>query len=311
MLANAGMPLLPPPMLPLLSTIFACLTLLACTGTSPQQTVQAKLDSIAANTPAHIAVKAVIVDSSGTILTEYAINDRDTMISMSVIKFPMVCAMLEGVSQGRFSMSQPVNVSAADAARRTHSPLRDSAGNGPFTTTLERAMSAAVCLSDNIGIDVALDATGGLAAAQSFFVKHSLNGIGAGTTYRDMGQKGATANWMTARSMTDMLYKLYRTELLPATERNWVLQELSSTPTGKRRIRGYLPDSVVVAHKTGSHYESDTSSTARAVNDAGIISHPTGKSILLSILVNDSKLTPLQTEDVIARIARTIYDSIP
>ncbi|HCN04428.1 MAG TPA: hypothetical protein DIS79_02325 [Bacteroidetes bacterium] len=298
-------------MLPLFCTLFACITLFACTGTTPQHNVQTKLDSIVANTPAHIAVKAIVLDSMGTTLAEYAVHERDTMVSMSVIKLPMVCAMLEGVSQGRFLMSQPVLVSAEDAVRSTHSPLRDSAGNGPFTTTLGRAMSAAVCLSDNIGIDVALDATGGLSAAQSFFRNHGLDGIGAGTTYRDMGQKGATANWMTARSMTDMLYRLHRAELFPAAERNWVLRELSTTPTGKRRIRGLLPDSVVVAHKTGSHYESDTSSTARAVNDAGIISHPTGKFILITVLVNDSKLTPLQTEDVIARIARTIYDSIP
>jgi beta-lactamase class A len=80
--------------------------------------------------------------------------------------------------------------------------------------------------------------------------------------------------------------------------------------TGLRRLRGDLPAGTVVADKTGSGEKDATTQMAKATNDVGIISLPSGKGHLaIAVLVSQSKLPGADQEKLIAEIARAAYDS--
>jgi beta-lactamase class A len=71
--------------------------------------------------------------------------------------------------------------------------------------------------------------------------------------------------------------------------------------TGEKRIKGELPPGTVVAHKTGT--------LAGTVDDCGIIYLPDGQGhVVLTVLTKDFTADTSDVEEIIAKIARLVYD---
>ena len=105
----------------------------------------------------------------------------------------------------------------------------------------------------------------------------------------------------TPRAMLALLAKLHRAESITPSNRDILLEIMSRTTTGLRRIRGRLPPGVAVADKTGS--------ACGTTNDAGLITLPHGAGTLaLVVYIKESPLPVPDREDIIADIARLAYD---
>jgi beta-lactamase class A len=77
-----------------------------------------------------------------------------------------------------------------------------------------------------------------------------------------------------------------------------------------RRIRRDLPAGTIVANKTGSGERDSATQTAKATNDVGIITLPSGRGHLaIAVLVSGSKLPDAAQEKLIAELARAAYDA--
>jgi beta-lactamase class A len=113
-------------------------------------------------------------------------------------------------------------------------------------------------------------------------------------------------NWATPLAMLKLLRALHEGRGLSAPSRALLLQLMTESVTGPRRIKGLLPAGAVVAHKTG------TSNTAggltRATNDVGIITLPDGRHMAVAVFVSDSRADEKTRERVIAKIARAAWD---
>jgi pimeloyl-ACP methyl ester carboxylesterase len=72
------------------------------------------------------------------------------------------------------------------------------------------------------------------------------------------------------------------------------------------RIRGNLPPSIQVAHKTGT---GSYDNIINACNDVGIITLPNQHKIILSVFVKDANEGFNVTEQLIANIAQLVYES--
>jgi len=77
-------------------------------------------------------------------------------------------------------------------------------------------------------------------------------------------------------------------------------------PTGAHRLKGFLPEGTVVAHKTGTSGTSN--GLTRATNDVGIVTLPDGRHMAIAVFVSDSKANEAVREGVIAKIARAAWD---
>jgi beta-lactamase class A len=82
---------------------------------------------------------------------------------------------------------------------------------------------------------------------------------------------------------------------------------MTQTPTGPRRIRGLLPESAVVFHKTGTSGTNSKGITA-ATNDVGMVTLPGGKKYAIVVFVADSAGDVALREGVIARISKLSWD---
>ena len=73
------------------------------------------------------------------------------------------------------------------------------------------------------------------------------------------------------------------------------------------RLKGDLPQGVVVEHKTGTSGVTD--GLAHATNDIGLIALPDGRKLAIALFLTDSTADAAARDKTIARIARAAYDA--
>jgi beta-lactamase class A len=97
------------------------------------------------------------------------------------------------------------------------------------------------------------------------------------------------------------LEKLVRREILDPEKCDLALAIMRKCETGEKRIKGQLPPGTPVAHKTGT--------IAGTVNDCGLITLPDGQGrVVLTVFCKDFVEPTEDVEELIARIARLVYD---
>ncbi len=105
----------------------------------------------------------------------------------------------------------------------------------------------------------------------------------------------------TPIAMNTLLEKLFKKEILDPDLCNLAIQIMLKCETGEKRIKGELPRGTVVAHKTGT--------LAGTVDDCGIIYLPDGQGhVAVSILTKDFTADTADVEEILAKIARFVYD---
>ena len=81
---------------------------------------------------------------------------------------------------------------------------------------------------------------------------------------------------------------------------------MTESTTFPARIKGLLPASTVVAHKTGS--SGTRNGLTAATNDIGIVTLPDGRHMAIAVFVSDSKADDATRDAVIAKIARLAWE---
>lgn len=231
-------------------------------------------------------------------------DQRFPMASTS--KIAVAAAFLEGVDQGRWSLtsefplllpvqSRPFSTSAAPVRR------------GQYMTALE-LIDLMISRSSNPATDALIAAVGGVDKVNDWARRA---GIGEfeltrdiATLVRDDGEFDPAVHIdrrdsATPKAMVQLLTGIHQGRWLSPASRNVIVSAMERCRTGTRRIPAMMPQSVTVAHKTGSL--SNTSS------DVGILTAPDGRSIALAIYVTGQS-SRLDREKRIASIARAIYD---
>src|SRR6185436_1171653 len=113
-------------------------------------------------------------------------------------------------------------------------------------------------------------------------------------------------NWATPKAVVELLSALQAGRGLSAASRTLLMQLMTETPTGPRRIKGLLSPTTTVAHKTGT--SGTVKGLTRATNDVGLITLPDGKHLAVAVFVADSKANQGIREDAVAKIARAAWD---
>lgn len=224
----------------------------------------------------------------------------------STSKIAIAATFLEGVDKGRWSLTSefPMMIPTRSAAfSSTRAPVK--AGQYlPATKLLELMLTR----SSNSATDGLLAVVGGPAAVNDWARRAGIDEFNLtrdiATLVRDDGeidpaQRIDMRDSATPKAMVQLLSGLYEGKWLSQSSRNILIGTMENCRTGARRIPASLPDSVTVAHKTGSL--NNTSS------DIGVITTPDGRSIAVAIYVTGQG-GRANREAKIASIARAIYD---
>lgn len=231
-------------------------------------------------------------------------DQRFPMASTS--KIAIAATYLEGVEKGRWTLTSefplliPVRSAkfSSDAA-----PVR----KGKYFQAID-LIEMMITRSSNPATDALLEVVGGPAIVNDWMRRNGIHDFtlsrDIATLVRDDGEFDPASHIdirdsATPNAMTELLVGLERGKYLSADSRRVLLGAMSRTITGKRRIKGLMPETALVSHKTGSL--NNTSS------DVGIIEAPDGRKIAVAIYVTGQGSRPAR-EARIASIARAIYD---
>jgi beta-lactamase class A len=188
------------------------------------------------------------------------------------------------------------------------SPIRDKNPNG-VELSLGELLRFAVSISDGTASDVLLK----LVSAEE--VTKYLNGLGineiiVANSEKEIGKDWETQyhNWATPAASVQLLRSLHERRGISEQSQQLLLKFMTETPTWPTRLKGLLPPTAVVAHKTGS--SGSNGKVFAATNDIGIITLPNGQHVAIAVYVADSPANLATREKVIAQIAKAIWDKM-
>jgi beta-lactamase class A len=268
---------------------------------------QSGLDSILHSVNGVLGVAAIDVSTGDTIV----VNGERHYPMQSVFKFPLALAVLHRVDCGRDSLKELFHISRADLPRGTHSPLRDSHPDTDFTMRLDTLLWYMVALSDNNVCDYFFRYCGGTDSVQAYIRALGITDMSIVATEAGMAESWDVQyrNWSTPMAMARLLEKFVRHKVPGPAGHDFLLRTMAGSPTGPGRIRGFLPKSTIVAHKTGSSGPNEQG-LAAATNDAGVIVLPGGRKIVLVVFLSDSTADEKTRDTVIATVAKIIWDAM-
>lgn len=296
-------------MIRLLKVITLLLGLISC-GPSTEKTelLKKEIERIVSDRNAVVGVSIIANNGKDTI----SLNGDKHFPMQSVFKFHIALAVLSEVDKGNLSLDQKIEIGKDELLPEDFwSPLRDQNPNGGIFT-IERLIQYSVSYSDNTACDVLIRLIGTPKTVEEYIKKSGINNIQINFNEEEMQAKWENMfqNWTTPRAASETLKLFYenRGNLLSKSSYDFFWKTNKETVTGRNRIRGQLPESTVVAHKTGwSGTHKETGITA-AVNNIGVVFMPNGEHFFISVFVTESSENFQTNEKIISDIAKATYD---
>lgn len=265
-----------------------------------------KIDKIAKEVNGKVGISILNIEDRDTI--NY--NGNSYCVMQSVFKFPIAITLLNGVDKGKIDLNKKIHINKNEMTADTWSPLRDKYPEGNVDVSIGDLLKYMVSNSDDIACDVILKTLGGPKNVEDYMRNIGIKEIAMAASEAEMhaGWNIQYMNWCTPRAMVHLLDIFYKKKILSKKSNELLYTLMAETTTGPKRLKGLLPAGTKVAHRTGTSNTNSKGMTP-ATNDVGIISLPNGKHIAIAVFINDAYANEAKLEDVIARIAKTVYDS--
>ena len=261
----------------------------------------------------------------------------------SVFKLPIAIAILNEADHGQIDLAKPVVVTVADLAPGASPIAVTVAREGHHAYPIRELLDLMAGQSDNTAADLLIGVAGGAPRIQQFLRDHGLDGINVSLTEREMAaeyygvpfpngapdplaafeaavrnqapaERTAAAhafsadprNTATAAGLAQLLVKLQTGALLSPASTALLLGIMTRSPVMRQRLKGLLPPTTPVAHKSGT--SATTDGVTAATNDVGVITLPDQSHLAIAVLIKDSSAPDALRDSVIARVAKAAYD---
>lgn len=228
----------------------------------------------------------------------------------SVFKLPLVITAFYLIEKGPLSLDRQVRFLPADRILpHTHSPLQDKYPEANVDVPLRELLRLAITESDNVAADMILRVIGGPSVVNSYMGSIGVTGFhledGEDVLARDLTAQ--YRNWFEPAGAVELLNRIRGNSPLTGGHTDMLLQWMKDSPNAPHRIKGNLPSTAIVMHKTGS--SGTHNGLTAATNDIGLIALPDGRRLAIAIFVTDSTADDDARDAIIARIAKAAYDS--
>jgi beta-lactamase class A len=301
---------------------------------SVPDSVHGKLAHIARRVRDNVGITAIHLESGMRV----SFNGDQAFPMASVSKIPMALEFLRRVDAGEIALGETIVVPPTDF-RPGNSPLAKWSRGRSVRVSIDSLFSLMIGASDNTATDVILRMAGGPEEATRRVRELGVEGVrvdrSEARTFADLvgissdvpeselyrynhfrmrdalpveHREAARERYgydprdtATPNGMAELLARVYDGAGLTKSSRELLLDVMTRTRTGRRRLRGLLPSTTEVAHKTGT--------MAAAINDVGIITLPDGAGhLVVAVFVNTLRSTTWRRERTIAQAARLLHD---
>lgn len=273
-------------------------------------------------------------------------DGRTFFPQQSVSKFWVALTALHAQDEGRKDLRTAVVLKPSDLTL-FHQPIAaEIRAAGSYKTTLDVLLTRALQQSDNTCNDYVLRAVGGPDAVRAFLAARNIEGVRFSQGERRMQSRIAALTWRPeyssgnafyqARSkvpmprrraafdayianpvdgarpvaIVDALSRLQRGELLSPALTARLLEIMSHTRTGPKRLKGGLSEGWSLAHKTGTGQQLGAVQTG--YNDIGIVTSPDGRSYAVAVMIRRTSAPIWSRMLVMQNVVRAVigYDAI-
>ena len=262
-----------------------------------------QIERIASAAKGRVGVAAEVLETGESV----SLNLHEQFPMQSVYKLPIAMAVLAQVDNGKLNLEQQVRVEPADFVRiGQHSPIRDKNPKG-VELSLRELLRFAVSESDGTASDVLL-ALVGVEAVSKYLNDLGVNEIVVANSEKEIGRDWETQyrNWASPHGSVQLLRRLHERRGVSEQSQQLLYKFMTETPTGPQRLKGLLPKTAVVAHKTGT--SGALKGVFAATNDIGLVTLPNGRHLAIAVFVSDSPADLVTREQVIAQIAKAVWD---
>jgi beta-lactamase class A len=273
----------------------------------PDAELQRQIEKIAAEAKGKVGVYAIMVETGDAA----GLNEGGQFPMQSVYKLPISMAVMEQVRAGNLNLDEKVGVAKSDfVSAGQYSPIRDKNPNGTELSVKE-LIRFAVSESDGTASDVLMDQVGGPTAVQAYLMSIGVTDIKVVNSEKEMAQDWGVQykNWATPKAAVELLTKMRDWSHWNdgPDESGYLLTKfMAESKPGAKRLKGLLPAGTVVAHKTGTSGNRD--GITAATNDIGVFTLPNKKHVAIAVFVSDSPADEKTRENVIAKVAKTVWD---
>lgn len=248
-----------------------------------------------------VGVKATVLETGESV----TLNGERQFPMQSVYKFPIAMAVLARVDQGKLKLDQKIRVEASDVLQGSR--ILDLKSQG-MEFSLAQLLKYMVSESDNTASDVLLKQVGEPRIVTEYLRGIGVNDIVVANTEKELAQDTALQyrNYATPDAAVVLWRAFVEGKGLSKSSQALLLQLMTETTTGPKRIKGLLPEGTVVAHKTGT--SSTVNGVTAATNDVGLVTLPNGRHMAIAVFVSDSGANDAIREEVIAKVAKAAWD---
>ena len=284
---------------------YLLLTIVLVSGFCFSQNLKKEILQITKGKNATVSVSVLDFENNKSV----HIKGNKKLPMLSVFKFHIGLAVLNEVDQGKLNLDQKILIKKSDLLENTWSPIRERFPEGDIEMPLGLLIKYTVAESDNNGCDILLRLIGGTETVQKFINSKGVRNFTIKVNEEQMHQgfEFMYLNTTTANSANQLLKDFRDKKIVSKTSTDFLMTTMLETSTGKNKIVAQLPESVPVAHKTGSSGKNEKGLTI-AENDIGIVTLPGGKSYALSIFVSDSMESAETNTKMIADISKVVFD---
>lgn len=261
----------------------------------------------------------------------------------SVSKLWVALTLLDKVDRGEVSLDDQIRIGPEDLTL-FHQPLASRVQReGGIIETARTLLDLAITRSDNSANDALLRHAGGPQAVRRFIDRNNLGRIRfgpgerllqsqiAGIPWRQNLSSGRAFQAERARQPLDQrraalndyladpidgaspdaiamaLSRLARGELLSPQSTKLILDTMSRTRSGPRRLKGGVPEGWGFLHKTGTGQDLPPISTG--YNDIGIMTAPDGTRYAVVVMLANTTASIPQRMTLMQRVSRAVADN--
>jgi beta-lactamase class A len=269
-------------------------------------------------------------------------NQKQPFPMQSVYKLPIAIAILRRVDERKISLDQPITIAKQNFAPGNSPIIKDINGNHTQFKVRD-LLNRAVSNSDNTASDALVRLIGGPSKVNEILGELKIQNVRVDRLEHQLqtdsvGLKSPPPEWADAKTfeaiiqktptsikqaglakyLTDprdtaspeglvrLLEKLHRKQLLSSNSTALLLQIMTNSPSGKKRLKEGLQKDWSIAHKTGTG--AKVLGVESVVNDVGIISSTNKQHIAITVLISGSKAPLEEKERLMANIAATVVN---